>query len=378
MYAYLEGSDRSNAAAFSLIVSIFTTAFTSAGTSFDKDLSKSSRECQPHMYGYIPEGGKEKIRVFFLLFVMASIQLFTKAFACSLCAMSGTRLLIGFLVGEQLLYMLYRLLRRDFLYWLPIYGPAGVFFALLVRTVEKMILDFTALVHLRHPYQMGGAYWMFSLCLTPISCFYFASRYLDSNEVSDGDAGADVDAASGDAGVDGAQSVKLSAGHVYGLIGGLCALQLFTFSVLLRSMKKGYRRTFFSFKTAAQHCRDIFYLHTEDRLKFSVLEDSRYKWKPIEDELKEWLKERLPIWLNSQVEWFDAHRKAMIPDDMITDSALLNAIRDEEVVAIVEKRRASLAPSLDVAGSSAPDLDDPVMRRRKSLVQEARESLREN
>ena len=89
MYAYLQGGDRSNAAAFSLIVSVFTAAFTSAGVSFDFDVRKDPREIEPSFFGYVPDGTKGKVWMFFLLFVMSATQLFTKAFACALCALSN-------------------------------------------------------------------------------------------------------------------------------------------------------------------------------------------------------------------------------------------------------------------------------------------------
>ena len=162
--------------------------------------------------------------MFLLLFVMAATQLFTKAFAFALCATSNTWLLIGFSVGELSLYLLYKIVTRDFLYWPTIYGPIGIFVAFLSRIGVKIVCDFTAVVQLRHPQEIGGAYWVFNMFLTPITCFYFASRYLNSNEVSERDM---------DAEADGGQSVNLTATQVYGMIGALCALQVCTFVVFI-------------------------------------------------------------------------------------------------------------------------------------------------
>ena len=275
--------------------------------------------------------------------------------------------------------MLYKLVKRDFLWWLPVYGPLGVFVAFLGRTFEKILVEFTALVQLRHPNDMGGAYWMFTvvLGLTPVSCFYFASRYLNSSEVSEGDADADTDV---DA--DGGQNAKLTADDVYGVIGGLCALQFLTFLAFFTSIKRKYWGTFFTFKTAIQRKQEFFLNHTEDRHKFLIIGGNRNKLKSIEPQVKEWLNERLPVWLEKQPDWFNATAKAKIPDDMITSPALLNEIRGEEVLAVLSARRDSVIPSLDVGSGrdsrlNAPDPSDPVMRRRKSLVQEARESLRD-
>ena len=373
IYAYLQGADQSNAAIFSIIVSVFTASFTSAGMSFDWDVDKRQQERSPDFYGYLPNGAKNKVRMFLLLFVMAATQLFTKAFAFALCATSNTWLLIGFSVGELSLYLLYKIVTRDFLYWPTIYGPIGIFVAFLSRIGVKIVCDFTAVVQLRHPQEIGGAYWVFNMFLTPITCFYFASRYLNSNEVSERDM---------DAEADGGQSVNLTATQVYGMIGALCALQVCTFVVFLKSIERKYRRTFFTFETGNTCQEESFLKSTKEAIKIYIFTLNRHKWKLIEPQVKSWLNDRLPIWLQTEPEWFSAAVKASIPDDMVSDPAILAPIRGKEVVAIVEKRRASVVPGLDLGVGSrdaAPDDAslDPALRRRKSVVREAREALRD-
>ena len=151
MYAYLKGSDRSSAAALPLIVSVFTAAFTSAGISFDMDIDKYKRELTPNFYGYIPDETKAKARIFALLFMISATQLFTKAFACALCVLSSTWLLVGFIVGEFALFLLYKLAWSDFWYWVPAYGLVAVPMTLYIRICQKDVSDFTLLLQLRHP-----------------------------------------------------------------------------------------------------------------------------------------------------------------------------------------------------------------------------------
>ena len=146
---------------------------------------------------------------------MAATQLFIKAFACALCALSSKWLLV---VGELVLYLLYKLARRDFLYWPPIYGPFGVIVSIVTIVLVKIVVDFTGVHQFRHPQEVGGAYWMLNLAATPISCFYFASRYLNSIEISEGD-------------VEVREPAKLTSEQVYSLIDGLCAFQLFSFLI---------------------------------------------------------------------------------------------------------------------------------------------------
>ncbi|GMI08704.1 hypothetical protein TrVE_jg9294 [Triparma verrucosa] len=89
-YAYLTGSGQTNAAAFSLVVSIFTAAFTSTGISFDKDLDHKGRVQSPDMYGYVPDGVSRRAKVFILMFCISASQLAVKAMAVALCAVKSS------------------------------------------------------------------------------------------------------------------------------------------------------------------------------------------------------------------------------------------------------------------------------------------------
>ncbi|GMH80619.1 hypothetical protein TL16_g08624 [Triparma laevis f. inornata] len=90
-YAFLVGSNQSNAAIFSLIVSVFTASFTATGISFNTDVDKNKRAHTPDFYGYVPDGAKKKVKVFMNMFLISACQLSAKVLACALCAVeSGT------------------------------------------------------------------------------------------------------------------------------------------------------------------------------------------------------------------------------------------------------------------------------------------------
>ena len=66
-------------------------------------------------------------------------------------------MLVPFIGGEILLYLMWKLLRGDFLYWVRVEGVFGVMFSLVVRILVKVVVDFTGCFHFRHPYELGGA-----------------------------------------------------------------------------------------------------------------------------------------------------------------------------------------------------------------------------
>ena len=210
MYAFLAGSNQSNAAIFSLSVSDFTASFTATGMSFDLDQGKIKRGHTPDFYGYVPNGTKKKVKVFVSMLLISVCQLSANALACALCTVESSTIVAFYLVGEVVLFLAYKLLRRDFAYWMLVYGFAGVVISTIIRIAAKTIVDFTAFMHDRHPVELGGSYFTFTHLSTPVVCFYFGSRYLAYMDSEEGEARE--------------LTMVLNATQVYGLIGGLLGL----------------------------------------------------------------------------------------------------------------------------------------------------------
>ena len=71
--------------------------------------------------------------------------------------------------------------------------------------------------------------------------------------------------------------------------------------------------------------------------------------------MKAWINERLPVWLEEEPEWFTDQRRSIIPDDFVTDPAILIRLRTNNVKAIIDQRRRSsvgliFAPAGDGGG----------------------------
>ena len=188
MYAFFAGSTPSSAATFSLFTSVITASFTSTGISFDLDTDRvkctvgeveerrddllsspcsrlllsppltqlASLVAGPDFYGYIP-GGAKKIIVVACMFFMSMCQLGSKAFICALCAITSKFVLLAYLLVDMVLFFALKLVRKDFMYWPPIDGKSGFVVSAMMRVGVKIIADFTGLVHLRHPYELGEA-----------------------------------------------------------------------------------------------------------------------------------------------------------------------------------------------------------------------------
>jgi len=70
----------------------------------------------------------------------------------------STRYFVFYLAGDMALYFLLKVLRGDFHIWVPMHGVGGLLVSLLMRICSKVIVDYTGVIQMRHPYELGGIY----------------------------------------------------------------------------------------------------------------------------------------------------------------------------------------------------------------------------
>lgn len=158
---------------------------------------------------------------------------------CSSAALENRTILVAYLGIDFCLFLGLKVVRGDFLYWLAVESvPMRFIISCLVRTTIKIMVDFAGVMHVRHPYELGGIYFTTILLTTPIICLYFGSRYLTYVE---------------DEEVKKSLSYVFSREQVYGGLGALACLQFFSFTTLLMCVIPAtYRRTLWSTETGEQ------------------------------------------------------------------------------------------------------------------------------
>ena len=57
--------------------------------------------------------------------------------------------MLSFFGGEMLLYLVWKLVRSDFMAWFPVEGSLGLFLSLVYRVFVKVIVDFSGCLHFR-------------------------------------------------------------------------------------------------------------------------------------------------------------------------------------------------------------------------------------
>jgi len=261
----------------------------------------------PDFYGYIPDGGSRTV-IFGCMVLNSALLLFIRSLSAAMLMLAKKRYFVAYMAGDMALYLLQKVARGDFHYWLPIEGALGLFASLMTRAIIKTITDFTGVIQFRHDGELGGLYWtvnMFLALLASVVCVW----------TSDGGA------------------------TEWTLVGAASGAWVLTFGLFLLLMKKGYRRTFFTTRTGNEWAMSYFLEGKTDDIKQEVLMHNKNQWKAIRGEVKEWVGEGWWRWEADRPEWFTESWIAKVPADMIPSEAK-QAAKDIRASA---RRRSSFA-----------------------------------
>jgi hypothetical protein len=257
-----------------------------------------------------------KARCFCVLFVVHLAQILLRTATLSLLAATRGWLAAVYLVGDFLVMVAYKALRRDVLYWAP---GLGVPFSLLGRFVVKVFTDSTSCVHFRHPLDLGGLYYCLNVflgqALPPFSaCPGGRARALRPHSAAQAAAFASVALYAafyvGEA--------KLEAATLYAFVGTLTAVSIVSFGVLLLTMERKYVRTFCSAQTGKEFAMSLFLDNDgNDELRAHVFWYNQELWRPIRPQVQAWLRSRFKVWKQTKPAWFTDALVACIPTDML-------------------------------------------------------------
>ncbi|GMH98498.1 hypothetical protein TrVE_jg10000 [Triparma verrucosa] len=300
----------------SLVSSILCASFLSAVISYEYDMDDHNRDDKSNFYGFIPGRLRWKLACFVALASLSAFNLMIRSLGMCLIMMSmGSTFMLSMLIGEMLLFAAYKIVRQDHYYWVPAYGVVGFIAALLVPLLIKACTDWSAVMHFRGPPEIGGAYVIFTLGMTIVWGLLGASLY-DSDELANSVI----------------ETNTVLKGTLWGSAGIVASMVL-----LLYSSETQYLETFWTLQTGKEYIREYFTLNTEDRLKIVMLSKNENMWRAVlGEEVKAWLKERLPVWIDEGPEWFDDEKKVLIQDWMVDDKALLIKLRSKEEGATIK------------------------------------------
>ena len=238
---------------------------------------------------------------FFLLFTISLTHVIMKLLSVALFSSASSLLTASYLAGDMLLYVFYRKARGDLNCWLNLPVGLRVVTSVLLRTAAKIMLDFTAVVHLRHPLELGGFYWGFSLFANQASCFLAGYAFLRYEY----EAGADN------------TGVVSSEMFLWAVLGTGFALWVVSFVAFFLTIDAKYYPTFTSVQSGRQHVADTFRNATTDEEKVLIFKRHPDYYERIQEEVKGWVHENWDTWQTDKPTWFTEKVVRMIPDSFI-------------------------------------------------------------
>jgi hypothetical protein len=198
--------------------------------------------------------------------------------------------------ADMLLYLLVKVLRGDFWYWIPAGGSVEILSSIVFRVVVKVVTDFTSIVQFRHPYELGGMYWILGFVFTmgslPLATI-LASK--EREAVSE-------------------NGIELS----WTVIVVFMPCIIICFFVFFLSMESKFWGTFFTLERGKDFTVRLFKEATiEDSKAEAILNNSRHHWKSIEEEVKSWVEVNWERWEKDNPSWLSNAWRARIPIEFI-------------------------------------------------------------
>jgi hypothetical protein len=271
---------------FSFVISCVGIAFTSASMVYDADTDPANRNSRPWFYGMI--GDTHPSLVFILMVVTTALHVSAKTLCSSLLSLTDLRWLAVYVSADMAIFLLYKVVRRDFYTWVPGFGVA---LSLAYRLISKLLGDFTGLVDLRHSNEFGGGYFTANAALTQAACFMAAAVYSESYR--------------GD---------KIDRSTLFTVVGSLAALWAMSFGGLLLAVERKHVRSFISLQTGREDTMRYFTDNEgNDERRVMIFEYNERHWRPIKRDVKQWVRSRYAIWVRDSPSWFDEALSARIP-----------------------------------------------------------------
>jgi hypothetical protein len=315
----------------------------------------SCSELTFHVSGrYVPDSAAKRALTFFLLFVYHGAHALGRTFATALLAQVSWLGLVAFMVADHAKFQLYKLARADFIYWMP---GTGAPFSSLMRFFDKVLMDFVGFIQVRHPGELGGAYFLSEAVTSQFYVLVAAILYwrcYTPSITSDDVVGAVVNTdhstlvnatallASNHklANLSNVSLANYSIGNSTGtalIIGKIDLQTLLTSAGILiavwivavvglsRTIKREYLHTFWSTQTGCAYSQS-FFLDNEgnDAKRIYIFEMNERHWRSIRERVRQWVLSMYATWEALKPTWFTDARKTAIPDDFMPAEAVRN------------------------------------------------------
>jgi len=275
----------------SLGASALSAGFIGSTLRYDYDTDPDKRDQGPNFYGYLPSSSTKRTLVFLSMIIFSAMLLLVRGLTLVLLGLTGGRQLVFiFLFADLGFYLFVKIARGDFSYWIPVEGYfLQVVTSLLARVVVKVIMDFTSIVQFRHPNEVGGFYWSFTLALNfatlPFAVWLYGERLGRGDLV---------------------YQKSLNAALIL-LPSIMCMTLIFFFNI-----SSSYRKTFLSLKRGKDIAVKAFKEENDFLKATMVFNTSRKYWMSIEEEVRAWVEANWTLWEEERPPWYTEELRAKV------------------------------------------------------------------
>jgi hypothetical protein len=295
--AFITSEKKTASAVTSILISAGCAAMTATTLAYDLDTSPKLRMMNPLVCGMIPDTGRGL--AFAVMFSISFLQVTAKCVSVALLAVTEVSWLVYYLAGDMALYLLQKILRRDFIYQVPLPLSVAVPASFVERVVSKTVIDFTGCMILRVPVELGGAYYSFNLGTTIISVPVVAYLYQEYAKEEDG-------------------VKKLSAMVLWTFSIGIALSWAVMFGYFMaRIIVPKYRESFWSTQTGWERAEKVFLDVEEDEKRAFIFMKNIVMWSRIKADVKAWTMGNWETWDREKPEWFTNKFVASVPDEFI-------------------------------------------------------------
>ena len=110
------------------------------------------------------------------MILLSAVQVLIKATLIIGLASIGSRSPAYYLLGDIAFYLLYKVVRRDFTYWVPVDGFLGLVASVIARVMVKFVVDFADIMQFRHPNEVSTAMALYAAVYSNHHPFFSAWR----------------------------------------------------------------------------------------------------------------------------------------------------------------------------------------------------------
>jgi hypothetical protein len=255
------------------------------------------------------------------MMMIAVSLLLSRALAYALIAVSvGKKFVTLAVVSEVGLFFLYKLGRRDFLYFgVKLSGFLSIVAAILERFVMKIVTDFTCLMVARNPCELGGLYFSVNALMSQVLLWGSIMLYIEKMGVTndDDDDGNDDTSINVDAEV-------LSEDLLYSIGQAISSVWVAAVAVFFMTCNKEYIKTFVGTATAKTYTKECFdwQMQQEPRSDEAIVKIFKRRqdaYKHFESEVGAFVNENWERWSHEKPKFFTKKFIASIPVELLTE-----------------------------------------------------------